>query len=322
MNKTWGKVLEGRGYQTALGNDGAFYTGSDEVGWYYNPDPSVEAQRNAESEYFRKNKNENLTNAMLKHSTDSVNLELSRITPGTEQSINAFGLLYKVRAGDKPNTVYRTYGFGTSLNLTDAFKRTGIIKESLGDTYWVNNSQRKGIGFHNMAFETTNVPVDNSDIDINNSHFRLGHTVLTSKNRKDGVSLKKVDDYNFNVWGSEPLSNNPLNNNSNSPKGMSVGIEAEYTQSYEVKSSLSDEEEALVRTTVPNMDIDNMRAEAASIKYSGQGKKYINKNNQKKYFVKGDKSEQPQILTNTGRFVNIKKSVLKDDYYEEDPDDK
>ena len=43
---------------------------------------------------------------------------------------------------------------------------------------------------------------------------------------------------------------------------------------------------------------------------------------QKKYFVKGDKSEQPQILTNTGRFVNIKKSVLKDDYYEEDPDDK
>ena len=61
-----------------------------------------------------------------------------------------------------------------------------------------------------MAFETTNVPVDNSDIDINNSHFRLGHTVLTSKNRKDGVSLKKVDDYNFNVWGSEPLSNNPL----------------------------------------------------------------------------------------------------------------
>ena len=128
---------------------------------------------------------------MLKHSTDSVNLELSRITPGTEQSINAFGLLYKVRAGDKPNTVYRTYGFGTSLNLTDAFKRTGIIKESLGDTYWVNNSQRKGIGFHNMAFETTNVPVDNSDIDINNSHFRLGHTVLTSKNRKDGVSLKK-----------------------------------------------------------------------------------------------------------------------------------
>ena len=322
MNKTWGKVLEGRGYQTALGNDGAFYTGSDEVGWYYNPDPSVEAQRNAESEYFRKNKNENLTNAMLKHSTDSVNLELSRITPGTEQSINAFGLLYKVRAGDKPNTVYRTYGFGTSLNLTDAFKRTGIIKESLGDTYWVNNSQRKGIGFHNMAFETTNVPVDNSDIDINNSHFRLGHTVLTSKNRKDGVSLKKVDDYNFNVWGSEPLSNNPLNNNSNSPKGMPVGIEAEYTQSYEVKSSLSDEEEALVRTTVPNMDIDNMRAEAASIKYSGQGKKYINKNNQKKYFVKGDKSEQPQILTNTGRFVNIKKSVLKDDYYEEDPDDK
>ena len=147
MNKTWGKVLEGRGYQTALGNDGAFYTGSDEVGWYYNPDPSVEAQRNAESEYFRKNKNENLTNAMLKHSTDSVNLELSRITPGTEQSINAFGLLYKVRAGDKPNTVYRTYGFGTSLNLTDAFKRTGIIKESLGDTYWVNNSQRKGYRF-------------------------------------------------------------------------------------------------------------------------------------------------------------------------------
>ena len=102
---------------------------------------------------------------------------------------------------------------------------------------------------------------------------------------------------------------------------MPVGIEAEYTQSYEVKSSLSDEEEALVRTTVPNMDIDNMRAEAASIKYSGQGKKYINKII-KKYFVKGDKSEQPQILTNTGRFVNIKKSVLKDDYYEEDPDDK
>ena len=45
MNKTWGKVLEGRGYPTALGNDGKFYTGSDQVGWYYNSDPSEESRK-------------------------------------------------------------------------------------------------------------------------------------------------------------------------------------------------------------------------------------------------------------------------------------
>ena len=45
MNKTWGKVLEGRGYPTVVGNDGAFYTGNDEVGLYYNPDPSEESRK-------------------------------------------------------------------------------------------------------------------------------------------------------------------------------------------------------------------------------------------------------------------------------------
>ena len=45
MNKTWGKVLEGRGYQTVVGNDGAFYTGNDEVGWYYNPNPNEDSKK-------------------------------------------------------------------------------------------------------------------------------------------------------------------------------------------------------------------------------------------------------------------------------------
>ena len=40
LGKTWGQVLEGQGYPTRLGSDGAFYTGSSATGWYYNPNPS------------------------------------------------------------------------------------------------------------------------------------------------------------------------------------------------------------------------------------------------------------------------------------------
>ena len=40
LGKTWGQVLEGQGYPTTLGSDGAFYTGSSTTGWYYNPNPS------------------------------------------------------------------------------------------------------------------------------------------------------------------------------------------------------------------------------------------------------------------------------------------
>ena len=40
-----GEVLEGRGYQTVVGNDGAFYTGNDEVGWYYNPNPNEDSKK-------------------------------------------------------------------------------------------------------------------------------------------------------------------------------------------------------------------------------------------------------------------------------------
>ena len=43
LGKTWGQILEEQGYPTLLGNDSAFYTGSDTTGWYYNPNPTEQS---------------------------------------------------------------------------------------------------------------------------------------------------------------------------------------------------------------------------------------------------------------------------------------
>lgn len=307
MNKTWGKVLEGRGYPTALGNDGAFYTGSDEVGWYYNPNPA-----------FDSIKNDNLARAMLKNANDSVNIELARLRPGTEQSINAFGFTYKVRAGDEPNTVYRTYGFGKSLNLTDALKGAGVIKEAMGDAFVVNNSQRSGIGLLGISFETVNTP-NNSDIDLKSSRLKLSHTGWGINN---DVRLKKVEDLNLNIDRPDKVKNHTQYNLSDYTNYVPVGTEIEVSKTYKVKSEVLAEDERLVQQSVPNMNLNTRRARALEVLLRDQGKIYINRNNGDPYFVITDKYGQSQLYTSSGGFAYIKNSILKSDYYEEKSDDK
>ena len=307
MNKTWGKVLEGRGYPTALGNDGAFYTGSDEVGWYYNPNPA-----------FDSIKNDNLARAMLKNANDSVNIELARLRPGTEQSINAFGFTYKVRAGDEPNTVYRTYGFGKSLNLTDALKGAGVIKAAMGDAFVVNNSQRSGIGLLGISFETVNTP-NNSDIDLKSSRLKLSHTGWGINN---DVRLKKVEDLNLNIDRPDKVKNHTQYNLSDYTNYVPVGTEIEVSKTYKVKSDVSAEDERLVQQSVPNMNLNTRRARALEVLLRDQGKIYINRNNGDPYFVITDKFGQSQLYTSSGGFAYIKNSILKSDYYEEKSDDK
>lgn len=303
---TYGQYLESQGYPTKLGDNGFYFTGSSDMGWHYNPKPA-----------FDSIKNDNLARAMLKHSTDSVNLELSRITPGTEQSINAFGFTYKVRPGDEPNTVYRTYGFAKSLNLTDALKGTGVIKEAMGDAFVVNNSQRKGIGLLGMSFETVNTP-NNSDIDLQSSRLKLSHTGLGMNN---DISLKKVEDLNLNIDRPDKVKNYTQYNLSDYTNYAPVGTEIEVSKTYKVKSDVSDEDELLVQRSVPDMNLNTKRARALEILLKDQGKVYINRNNGDPYFVITDKYGQSKIYTSSGNFVDIKNSILKEHYYEEKRDD-
>ena len=322
LGMTWGQLLETQGYPTKLGSDGAFYTGSSTTGWHYNPKPSLEAARHAETEYFKNNKNKDLINAMFKHSTDDVNIELSRIEKGKEHSMNLFGVVYKVRAGDKPNTVYRTIGANLGLNLTKLLKVSGVIKDSIPDTYIVDNSENSGIAFLGMGFDKTRVPFDNRDIDTNNSRFKVLHTALDFNDSNSIVTLKKVEDSNYNIYGPDQIRNHTVYDISNYMNTVPIGIEAEYTNTYKVKSDVSEEDEALVSKSLPNMDIENMRAEAAAAIYRGQGKKYINRNDGKKYFIKEGKYGQKDVYTNSRTFVSIKKSIFDEDFYEEESDDR
>ena len=321
LGKTWGQVLEEQGYPTYLADNGAFFTGNNDIGMYYNPNPSISAKKQAESEYFNNNKNKNdkLIDIIYRHSIDGVNIELARLRKGSEYSVNVFGALYKARIGDNPNTVYRTYGINPSVNITDALKYAGAIKDSYADTYIVNNSERSGIGFLGISFDKSKVPSDNNDIHLNDFTFKGGHTALSSNN---GITLKKVEDFNFNVLGPEQPHNNTVYDVDNYKNAIPIGAELEFSKTYEETTKLSPEEEASIPKPILDMDIDNMRAEAAAEKYKGEGKIYINKNNHKRYFVKEDQAGNFFILTNSDRFINIKKSILKESYYEAETNDK
>ena len=319
LGKTWGQVLEEQGYPTYLADNGAFFTGNNDIGMYYNPNPSISAKKQAENEYFNNKKNDKLIDVIYRHSIDDVNIELARLRKGSEYSINVFGALYKARVGDNPNTVYRTYGINPSVNITDALKYAGAIKGSYADTYIVNNSERSGVGFLGISFDRSKVPSDNNDIHLNDFTFKGGHTALSSNN---GITIKKVEDFNFNGLGPERPRNNTVYDVDNYKNAIPIGAEIEFSKTYEEKSKLSPEEEASIPKPILDMDIDNMRAEAAAEKYKGEGKIYINKNNHKRYFVKEDQAGNFFILTNSDRFINIKKSILKESYYEAETNDK
>ena len=319
LGKTWGQVLEEQGYPTYLADNGAFFTGNNDIGMYYNPNPSISAKKQAENEYFNNKKNDKLIDVIYRHSIDDVNIELARLRKGSEYSINVFGALYKARVGDNPNTVYRTYGINPSVNITDALKYAGAIKGSYADTYIVNNSERSGVGFLGISFDRSKVPSDNNDIHLNDFTFKGGHTALSSNN---GITIKKVEDFNFNGLGPERPRNNTVYVVDNYKNAIPIGAEIEFSKTYEEKSKLSPEEEASIPKPILDMDIDNMRAEAAAEKYKGEGKIYINKNNHKRYFVKEDQAGNFFILTNSDRFINIKKSILKESYYEAETNDK
>ena len=319
LGKTWGQVLEEQGYPTYLADNGAFFTGNNDIGMYYNPNPSISAKKQAENEYFNNKKNDKLIDVIYRHSIDDVNIELARLRKGSEYSINVFGALYKARVGDNPNTVYRTYGINPSVNITDALKYAGAIKGSYADTYIVNNSERSGVGFLGISFDRSKVPSDNNDIHLNDFTFKGGHTALSSNN---GITIKKVEDFNFNGLGPERPRNNTVYDEDNYKNAIPIGAEIEFSKTYEEKSKLSPEEEASIPKPILDMDIDNMRAEAAAEKYKGEGKIYINKNNHKRYFVKEDQAGNFFILTNSDRFINIKKSILKESYYEAETNDK
>lgn len=319
LGKTWGQVLEEQGYPTYLADNGAFFTGNNDIGMYYNPNPSIAAKKQAENEYFNNNINDKLIDVIYRHSIDDVNIELARLRKGSEYSINVFGALYKARVGDNPNTVYRTYGINPSVNITDALKYAGAIKDSYADTYIVNNSERSGVGFLGISFDRSKVPSDNNDIHLNDFTFKGGHTALSFNN---GITIKKVEDFNFNGLGPERPRNNTVYDVDNYKNALPIGAELEFSKTYEERSKLSPEEEASIPKPILDMDIDNMRAEAAAEKYKGEGKIYINKNNHKRYFVKEDQAGNFFILTNSDRFINIKKSILKESYYEAETNDK
>ena len=131
-----------------------------------------------------------------------------------------------------------------------------------------------------------------------------------------------MEDSNYNIYGPDQIRNHTVYDISNYMNTVPIGIEAEYTNTYKVKSDVSEEDEALVSKSLPNMDIENMRAEAAAAIYRGQGKKYINRNDGKKYFIKEGKYGQKDVYTNSRTFVSIKKSIFDEDFYEEESDDR
>lgn len=307
-----GKTLELAGYQTVLGDDGKTYFTYDENGKpWYNPNPENSSRQNADMQYYEAHRKQ--IDAMYKHSLDGVNIELSRIDGGKEHSVNFLGAVYKVRKGDKPNTVYRTVGANVSVNPTTVLKAAKLMKNSYPDAYLANNDEIEGFTLLGFGFEKNKHDGSNKDIDLKNSRFKIGHTILKPENDYNDFSLRKVEDFNVSAYGPDAPYDNTNYDINKYKQGVPIGAEVEYTKTYEAHSGLTDEEEALV----PNIDIDNMRAISTYFKNNGQGKKYRNRNNGKLYYVKTEPNGSKKIFTNSGTYEYIKDSILATDYYED-----
>jgi len=141
MNKTWGKVLEGRGYPTVVGNDGAFYTGNDEVGLYYNPNPSEESRKRVVATGYQDSDGQ-----LIQYHADKT------ITRTGDFLGNQF-----LKAGYKPQWV-ESGGYwianGWYINLNDESRK--LISESLSGGVGENNT----IAMNTLKWTTSKVGRD------------------------------------------------------------------------------------------------------------------------------------------------------------------